>query len=132
MLEVGGPAYLLPTVQRDKLYDIRPIMSRLKYGEEAFIIGAGAGPWPHLSRNCEVRRRFIELRNKTKTLRFQSFSKSRLAHASLRRELTYRQSFTIEPRSEEAHQSKKKSRHLLTKSYNLYTFNYLFVHFEFI
>ena len=54
ILEVGGPAYLLPQVQRDKVYDIQSIIKQLKYGERAFIAGAGAGPWPYLGCNCEV------------------------------------------------------------------------------
>ncbi|XP_043282029.1 ester hydrolase C11orf54 homolog isoform X2 [Venturia canescens] len=54
ILEIGGPAFLLPLVQREKLYDVRPILKRVNYGEKAFVVGAGAGPWPYLSRNAEM------------------------------------------------------------------------------
>lgn len=54
LIEIGGPAFLLPLAQKDKIYDIQYILKQLNYNENAFIIGAGAGPWPQLSRNCEV------------------------------------------------------------------------------
>ncbi|KAG7204034.1 hypothetical protein KM043_001893 [Ampulex compressa] len=54
VLEVGGPSFLLPTVQKNKLYDIQPILEKLNYGDEAFVIGAGAGPWPYAKTNCEL------------------------------------------------------------------------------
>ncbi|XP_012226509.1 ester hydrolase C11orf54 homolog [Linepithema humile] len=54
ILEVGGPAYLLPTVQRDKFYDIKTILKHINYNRDTLVIGAGAGPWPHTSSNCEL------------------------------------------------------------------------------
>jgi hypothetical protein len=54
IVDVGGPPYLLPTAQKDKLYDIQPLLQKLKYGDRAFVAGAGAGPWPYLNSNCEV------------------------------------------------------------------------------
>lgn len=54
ILEVGGPSYLLPLVQREKLYDIQPLLQCLNYSDKAFVIGAGAGPWPYLNCNCEL------------------------------------------------------------------------------
>ena len=54
IVEVGGPPYLLPLVQREKVYDLQPMLKDLKYGERAFAAGAGAGPWPYLNQNCEV------------------------------------------------------------------------------
>ncbi|KAK2575464.1 hypothetical protein KPH14_011195 [Odynerus spinipes] len=54
VLEVGGPSYLLPLVQKDKLYDIQPLLKHLNYSDKAFVIGAGAGPWPYLNCNCEM------------------------------------------------------------------------------
>lgn len=56
IVEVGGPSYLLPTVQRDKVYDIQPLLKEFKYGDRAFVAGAGAGPWPYLNCNCEVKK----------------------------------------------------------------------------
>ncbi|XP_034950342.1 ester hydrolase C11orf54 homolog [Chelonus insularis] len=54
ILEVGGPSYLLPSVQRNKVYDIQSILNSVNFDRTAFVIGAGAGPWPQLSRNCEM------------------------------------------------------------------------------
>ncbi|XP_023246177.1 ester hydrolase C11orf54 homolog [Copidosoma floridanum] len=54
ILEIGGPPFLLPTVQRDKVYDIQSLLKDLKYGDRAFVAGAGAGPWPYLGTNCEM------------------------------------------------------------------------------
>lgn len=52
LLEVGGPPYLLPTVQRNKVYDVKPLLKRLNYNSDTVVIGAGAGPM--LYGNCEV------------------------------------------------------------------------------
>lgn len=52
-MEIGGPPFLLPTVQRDKVYDLKDI-TKLVNMEQAFIIGAGAGPHPYAKVNCEV------------------------------------------------------------------------------
>lgn len=54
ILEIGGPPFLLPTVQRDKVYNIRQILKHLNYGDTALVIGAGAGPWPYVQSNCEL------------------------------------------------------------------------------
>lgn len=54
LLEIGGPAFLLPTVQKNKLYDIQQLLNHLQYKEDSFVVGAGAGPWPYLNSNCEV------------------------------------------------------------------------------
>lgn len=53
VLEVGGPSFLLPIVQKNKLYDIQEILNHLQY-PNSLVIGAGAGPWPHINSNCEV------------------------------------------------------------------------------
>lgn len=60
VVDVGGPPFLLPLVQREKLYDIQTILPRLNYNhnQKAFVIGAGAGPWPQLSHNCEVQQSY--------------------------------------------------------------------------
>ena len=50
---------MIPLAQKDKLYDMRdyPFLTQmnLKEGEEALVIGAGAGPFTYLQRNAEVR-----------------------------------------------------------------------------
>lgn len=53
-MEVGGPPFLLPTVNRDKVYDIKDI-AKIVNLNPAFVIGAGAGPHPYAGVNCEVR-----------------------------------------------------------------------------
>lgn len=57
LLEVGGPPYLLPLVDKSKLYDMRTMCEKAvvdKKMDEVFIIGAGAGPFPFLGTNVEV------------------------------------------------------------------------------
>ncbi|XP_076638189.1 ester hydrolase C11orf54 homolog [Colletes latitarsis] len=54
LLEIGGPSFLLPSVQRDKLYNIQELLKNLQCCKDSFVIGAGAGPWPHLNSNCEL------------------------------------------------------------------------------
>lgn len=54
ILDVGGPSYLLPTVQRDKFYDVKLLLQQLNYNHDTLVIGAGAGPWPLTGCNCEV------------------------------------------------------------------------------
>ncbi|XP_064541670.1 ester hydrolase C11orf54 homolog [Drosophila montana] len=53
LLEVGGPPYLLPLVQREKLYNIKEIARRIQGAGKIFAVGAGAGPYPIRSSNCE-------------------------------------------------------------------------------
>lgn len=53
LIELGGPPYLLPLVQRDKLYDLAKLAGYL-HRDPAFMAGAGAGPWPYIGVNCEV------------------------------------------------------------------------------
>lgn len=53
LIEVGGPPYLLPLVKRDKVYDMKDL-GKLADVEPAFLIGAGAGPWPYAGVNCEM------------------------------------------------------------------------------
>lgn len=54
LLEIGGPSFLLPTVQRNKLYDTRQLLNHLRCNEDSFVVGAGAGPWPYINTNCEL------------------------------------------------------------------------------
>lgn len=53
LIEVGGPPYLLPLVQRNKVYDMTGL-GKLADVDPAFLIGAGAGPWPYAGVNCEM------------------------------------------------------------------------------
>ncbi|KAJ9584126.1 hypothetical protein L9F63_021535 [Diploptera punctata] len=53
LIEVGGPPYLLPLVQKDKVYDMKDL-GKLANVDPAFLIGAGAGPWPYAGVNCEM------------------------------------------------------------------------------
>lgn len=54
VLEIGGPSFLLPLVQRDKVYDIQKLLKHLQCCKNPFVIGAGAGPWPRINCNCEL------------------------------------------------------------------------------
>jgi len=53
LLDIGGVPFLMPTVMRDKLYDMKdyPTLTGLT---EGLVIGAGAGPWPFINRNSEM------------------------------------------------------------------------------
>lgn len=53
LVEIGGPPYLVPLVQRDKLYDLAALAGHLRR-DPAYLAGAGAGPWPFINVNCEV------------------------------------------------------------------------------
>ncbi|XP_011503427.1 PREDICTED: uncharacterized protein LOC105366625 [Ceratosolen solmsi marchali] len=66
IVDVGGPPYLLPLAQKDKIYDIQPLLKELKYGDRAFVAGAGAGPWPYLNSNCELMMNVMINSNKIK------------------------------------------------------------------
>ncbi|XP_076234081.1 ester hydrolase C11orf54 homolog [Calliopsis andreniformis] len=54
VLEVGGPSFLLPTPQKNKLYNVKELLNQLEYPKNSLVIGAGAGPWPHINSNCEL------------------------------------------------------------------------------
>lgn len=53
LLEVGGPPYLLPLVDRTKLYDTKTMCQQALPVPEMLVIGAGAGPFPFLGTNVE-------------------------------------------------------------------------------
>lgn len=53
MLDIGGVPYLLPLVNREKIYNLADMCKVLEV-EPGFLLGAGAGPWPYLGVNCEV------------------------------------------------------------------------------
>ena len=46
----------MPTVTRDKLYDMKdyPELTSDKADTSGLVIGAGAGPWPFINRNAEM------------------------------------------------------------------------------
>ncbi|KPJ00218.1 Ester hydrolase C11orf54-like [Papilio xuthus] len=52
LVEIGGPPYLVPLVQRDKVYDLAALLRHLRR-DPALLVGAGAGPWPYIGVNCE-------------------------------------------------------------------------------
>ncbi|GIY21323.1 hypothetical protein CEXT_542171 [Caerostris extrusa] len=51
--DVGGVEYLIPLAQKDKVYDFKNIAKSIGMAN-ASIIGAGAGPRPHIGINCEM------------------------------------------------------------------------------
>jgi len=53
IVEVGRVPYLMPLVNRSKIYDFKD-MNLLTGVDPAFIIGAGAGPFLHATVNCEL------------------------------------------------------------------------------
>jgi len=52
--DVGGPPYLIPLVQRDKVYSLKDIASVLEMGDKAFLLGASAGPFNVVGVNSEL------------------------------------------------------------------------------
>lgn len=56
IVDIGGPPYLLPNVDRSKLYDLVAVGRKLLPNANEFAaLGAGAGPHPHINSNCEVK-----------------------------------------------------------------------------
>lgn len=55
LLEIGGPPYLLPLVDRSKLYNLKEIVQKVLPGSTQLTVGAGAGPYQLINSNCEVR-----------------------------------------------------------------------------
>lgn len=53
LMEVGGPPYLLPLVDRSKLYDMKTLAQRAIGKKDVLAMGAGAGPFPLRGTNCE-------------------------------------------------------------------------------
>lgn len=71
LLELGGPPYLLPLVDRSKLYDLKTMCQKALEGHdmtEMLVIGAGAGPFPFLGTNVEVS--FSNSKNSKMSTRF--------------------------------------------------------------
>lgn len=54
LVDIGGPPYLLPHVDRSRIYDLRALTQLLRpAGSDALCIGAGAGYFPLVGTNCE-------------------------------------------------------------------------------
>lgn len=55
IVDVGGPPFLLPLADRTKIYDLVDIAHKvLPNAKNVYLCGAGAGPHPLISSNCEV------------------------------------------------------------------------------
>ena len=54
LLDIGGVPFLMPLVQREKLYDMKDYPRLTGDQSSGLVIGAGAGPWPFLNRNAEM------------------------------------------------------------------------------
>lgn len=55
IVDIGGTPFLLPLVDRSKLYDLTSIGRKvLPNAKSIFLCGAGAGPYPLINSNCEV------------------------------------------------------------------------------
>jgi hypothetical protein len=71
-VEVGGVPYLVPTVQMDKLYEMKdfPDLADFDFsdGKSALVIGAGAAPWTFLERNAEVKRDLVLMKTFKETI----------------------------------------------------------------
>ncbi|CAO1302734.1 unnamed protein product [Diamesa tonsa] len=55
LIEYGGVPYLLPLVDKSKLYDLKELIRNVSGYEEKefYTCGAGAGPFPLFDQNCE-------------------------------------------------------------------------------
>ncbi|ESO97446.1 hypothetical protein LOTGIDRAFT_214298 [Lottia gigantea] len=53
LADVGGPPYLVPQYNKDKIYDVGKVSEEVGL-PGAFVIGAGAGPWPLVGVNSEM------------------------------------------------------------------------------
>uniref|UniRef100_A0A224XTZ3 DUF1907 domain-containing protein n=1 Tax=Panstrongylus lignarius TaxID=156445 RepID=A0A224XTZ3_9HEMI len=53
VIDVGGPAFLLPLHDETKIYHMKDIANTVGM-KSCFIVGAGAGPWPYIGKNCEM------------------------------------------------------------------------------
>lgn len=55
IIDCGGPPFLLPLVDRTKIYDVKNLARKiLPNAKTIFLCGAGAGPHPLINSNCEV------------------------------------------------------------------------------
>ena len=51
--EVGGVPNLIPSPRREKLYSLWQVPAACGL-QRGMLVGAGAGPWPHVGKNSEV------------------------------------------------------------------------------
>lgn len=62
IIDCGGPPYLLPLVDRTKIYDLKSLARKiLPNATQIYLCGAGAGPHPLINSNCEVNNFFSPL-----------------------------------------------------------------------
>jgi len=55
IVDLGGVPNLIPIAQRDKIYNLVDMPALIGFKDSPILmIGAGAGPWPHLGTNCEM------------------------------------------------------------------------------
>lgn len=54
ILDIGGVPYLVPSVTREKLYQMKDYPRLTGGSGSGLVIGAGAAPWPFLDRNAEM------------------------------------------------------------------------------
>lgn len=55
LLDVGGPPFLTPLPQKDRIYDMKdyPKLAEMNQND-TFLLGAGAAPWTYLNRCAEA------------------------------------------------------------------------------
>uniref|UniRef100_A0A1B6EDV6 DUF1907 domain-containing protein n=1 Tax=Clastoptera arizonana TaxID=38151 RepID=A0A1B6EDV6_9HEMI len=53
IVEFGGVPYLMPLVQRDKVYDLKDLIQIIGI-DPVFVVGAGAGPHVYVQKNSEL------------------------------------------------------------------------------
>ncbi|XP_004364337.1 ester hydrolase C11 [Capsaspora owczarzaki ATCC 30864] len=53
LADVGGVPYLIPTANRNVLFDLQEVATKVDL-PGAFFIGAGAGSWKYIGTNCEL------------------------------------------------------------------------------
>merc|ERR1712136_436581 len=55
IVDLGGVPNLIPTARRDKIYNLVELPALIGFKDPPILmIGAGAGPWPHLGTNSEM------------------------------------------------------------------------------
>lgn len=52
--DIGGPPYLIPLVQRDKVYSFEQVTEAVHDGQNALLLGATCGPFEVVGQNCEL------------------------------------------------------------------------------
>ncbi|XP_039292465.1 ester hydrolase C11orf54 homolog isoform X2 [Nilaparvata lugens] len=65
IVDLGGPPYLLPNVDKSRYYDCA-LLGEICQIEPAFIVGAGAGPFQYVGTNSEVIKVHVKKRTGSK------------------------------------------------------------------